>query len=229
MDIYFVRHGHPNYKEDCLTELGHKHAAAAAESLKNFGIQQIFSSTCGRAYETAEYTARKLNLEIQKCDFMREISSRPLNENARFQKKTVWDWLPEMIANGEAIADPNWKEKDAYCNTKLVSSYQTVTEGIDRWLASLGYTREGDYYRVGENTDKTVAMFSHGGSSSAVFSYLLGIPFPLFCATVHLNFTSITLLRFSNEKGRLVVPRVVYMGDAKHIEELDKQDSAYGV
>ncbi|MBQ3014244.1 MAG: histidine phosphatase family protein, partial [Clostridia bacterium] len=142
MDIYFVRHGHPNYRDDCLTELGHKHAAAAAECLKAFGIQQIFSSTCGRAYETAEHAARKLNLEIQKCDFMREISCRPLNESARFQKKTVWDWLPEMIDNGESISDLSWQEKDAYCNTKLVSSYQTVTEGIDRWLASLGSTRE---------------------------------------------------------------------------------------
>ena len=38
MRIIFVRHGHPNYVNDCLTELGHKHAAAAAERLKDEGI-----------------------------------------------------------------------------------------------------------------------------------------------------------------------------------------------
>lgn len=73
MRIIFVRHGYPNYVNDCLTELGHKHAAAAAERLKDEGIEQIFSSTCGRAYETAEYIAKKYNLPIVKCDFMREI------------------------------------------------------------------------------------------------------------------------------------------------------------
>ena len=29
MRIIFVRHGHPNYRKDCLTELGHAHAEAA--------------------------------------------------------------------------------------------------------------------------------------------------------------------------------------------------------
>ena len=38
MKIFFVRHGHPDYKNDCLTELGRKHAQAAAERLKNSGI-----------------------------------------------------------------------------------------------------------------------------------------------------------------------------------------------
>ena len=33
MRILFVRHGHPNYEKDCLTDLGHLHAAAAAERL----------------------------------------------------------------------------------------------------------------------------------------------------------------------------------------------------
>ena len=34
MKIYFVRHGDPNYRHDCLTELGHKQAQAAAKRLK---------------------------------------------------------------------------------------------------------------------------------------------------------------------------------------------------
>ena len=57
MKIYFVRHGHPDYSKNCLTELGHKQAAAAALSLKSSGIEQIFASSYGRAIETAEHTA----------------------------------------------------------------------------------------------------------------------------------------------------------------------------
>ena len=54
MRIVFVRHGHPNYEKDCLTELGHKQAQAAAERVANEGICEIYASTCGRAYETAQ-------------------------------------------------------------------------------------------------------------------------------------------------------------------------------
>lgn len=229
MDVYFVRHGHPNYKDDCLTGLGHMQAEAAAGRLQELKIQAVYSSTCGRAYETAEHTAKKLGLDVQKCEFMREISCRPLHEHARFQRGTIWNWLPEMIANDESITNVNWQQNPVYADTRIVESYQTVTDGIDRWLAELGYTREGAYYRVGEDTDRTVAMFSHGGSSGAVFSHLFGIPFPLFCASIHLDFTSVTLVRLSNETGKLVLPKLIYMGDAKHMEGLEQKDSSYGV
>ena len=32
--IIFIRHAHPNYTKDCLTEIGRKQAAAAAKRLK---------------------------------------------------------------------------------------------------------------------------------------------------------------------------------------------------
>ena len=35
MRIIFVRHGHPNYEKDCLTDLGVLHAKAVAQRLKN--------------------------------------------------------------------------------------------------------------------------------------------------------------------------------------------------
>ena len=44
MHIVFVRHGHPNYKLDCLTELGHNQAAAAAERLADEGIDKLYTA-----------------------------------------------------------------------------------------------------------------------------------------------------------------------------------------
>ena len=41
MRIVFVRHGHPNYKDDCLTELGHLHAEAAAKRLADESFDAI--------------------------------------------------------------------------------------------------------------------------------------------------------------------------------------------
>ena len=73
MLIYFVRHGHPDYETDSLTEMGRLQAEAAARRLANAGIQEIYSSPQGRAYETAQYTARPLDLEIQTCSFIHEL------------------------------------------------------------------------------------------------------------------------------------------------------------
>ncbi len=86
MRLILVRHGHPDYARDCLTELGHIQAKQAAERLKDEGIEKIYSSSCGRAYETASYTAAMLNLSVSKLDFMRELQwgsadGAPIYEN----------------------------------------------------------------------------------------------------------------------------------------------------
>ena len=44
MYIYFVRHGHPDYKTDTLTALGHKQAEAAAERLANPTTEDLLKS-----------------------------------------------------------------------------------------------------------------------------------------------------------------------------------------
>ena len=42
MRIIFVRHGEPDYAHDCLTEQGKQQALAAAERLREEGIDQLF-------------------------------------------------------------------------------------------------------------------------------------------------------------------------------------------
>ena len=42
MKIIFVSHGHPDYANDCLTEIGHPQAEAAAERLKDEQVDKIF-------------------------------------------------------------------------------------------------------------------------------------------------------------------------------------------
>ena len=41
MRLLFVRHGHPNYELDCLTDLGHLQAEAAAERLMKENIDVL--------------------------------------------------------------------------------------------------------------------------------------------------------------------------------------------
>ena len=75
MRIYFIRHGDPNYKDNCLTPLGHQQAEALAErwAVSAEKVDRIYSSKFGRAVETAEPTAAKLGLPVEILDFMHEI------------------------------------------------------------------------------------------------------------------------------------------------------------
>ena len=222
MKIYFVRHGHPDYANDCLTELGRKQATSAAERLKNCGIEQVFSSTNGRAFQTAEHTAKVLGLDVISCDFMKEISWRSIDGEPILANGHPWELSDIFAAEGKSLTDKEWYSKEPYCKSKVVSSADTVIRGLDAWLAELGYRREGEYYRtVGEDTAKTVAMFSHSGSSSVALSHILNIPFPQFCGIIHPDFTSITVIELSDKIGELFCPRVLLLNDARHIEGLD--------
>ncbi|MBE6551977.1 MAG: histidine phosphatase family protein [Ruminococcaceae bacterium] len=222
MKIFFVRHGHPDYANDCLTELGRRQAAAAAERLKDCGIGQVFSSTKGRAMQTAEYTAKALGLNVIPCDFMREISWQSVDGEPIPANGHPWNLSDIFASEGKTLTDKEWYIKEPYCRSKAVSSAGIVTEGLDAWLSELGYQREGEYYRAVDGAEnKTIAMFSHGGSSSVALSHILNIPFPQFCGIVHPDFTSITVIEFSDKIGELFCPRVLLMNDSRHIEGLE--------
>ena len=94
-------------------------------------------------------------------------------------------------------------------------------------MLELGYAREGDYYRVvGENTDRSVAMFSHGGASTAALAHLFNLPFPQACGMLHVDFTSVTVVTLSDRQGALVYPKLV-SSDANHTVGL-QIENVYG-
>lgn len=219
MRIVFVRHGHPDYTTDTLTELGHRHAAAAAQRLQDEGITEIYASPMGRAQQTAQYTADMLNLPIHTLPFMREVRFRPLDENDTIEHNgNPWMILLDQVSAGESIFVENWQEKEPFRRSKLVGSVETIVAGADAWLRELGYTRECAYYRCGAGTNKTVALFSHGGSSVAVMSRMFNIPFIHACSAFPQNFTGITVVTLPDKDGELVTPRFEILNDARHIK-----------
>ena len=62
MLLYIVRHGDPDYKNDCLTERGWLQAEAVGKRIAASGINEIYSSPMGRAKQTAEPACRLLGL-----------------------------------------------------------------------------------------------------------------------------------------------------------------------
>lgn len=224
MRVIFVRHGHPNYEIDCLTELGHLQAEAAAERLKNEPIDSVYASSCGRAVETAEHIGAKHGLPCQQCDFIRELAWGCMNGEEIDRTWTPWTVPKELIARGESLMIPDWKEHSLYQNNLLLESVPRVVEGLDQWLAGLGYVREGDYYRVKENNPQTVVMASHAGASSAVLSHLFNMPFPFVCKAIQPKYTGITIITFTGEQGDLISPMVEIMNDARHINGIETKN-----
>jgi len=227
MRILFVRHGHPNYEDDCLTELGKQQAAAAAERLKDEGIEEIYSSTCGRALETAGYTARKLGLAVNECPFMREICWGSTDDVPLEEDGHPWYAAWKMASRGEDLRCADWENHGEFPRNKVVDSVRIVIGGFDRLLRSLGYTREGLYYRCGENTKRTIAVFSHGGASSAALSHMMNVPFPQFCGSFEIDFTSVTVADLPDEPGMLVMPFIRLVNDARHIRGITVEN-VYG-
>ena len=223
MRIVFVRHGHPNYADDCLTERGHEHAEAAALRLMDEGIGEIFSSSCGRAYETAQHTAEKLGLPIEQIDFIREIHWGSREGEELSHNGNPWLVAQDAILDGEPLMCKNWHDAKSFSrNTILHDAVDAVAEGVDQWLERLGYTREGDYYRVtGENTDRTVALFSHAGASSAALAHMFNLPFSYICAAISPFFTAITIVTLSDQPGDLTMPTFEICNDSRPAQRME--------
>ena len=222
MRIVFVRHGEPDYAHDCLTETGRIQAIAAAERLREEGISEIWSSPLGRAAETAEAASRALGLPVRTLDFMREVRWGDRDGAEMFAGGHPWDIADELARQGTDLNDPRWREYPYFRNNRVCDSVDTVEEGIDRWLESLGYRREGPYYRCvrTDSAQQTVALFSHGGSSCAAMGHMLNLPFPYACALLHLEFTGITILRLDRRPGSKTLPCLELANDGRHLRGL---------
>jgi len=228
MRIIFVRHGHPNYELDCLTPLGHKHGDAVAERLKGETIEKIFSSTCGRALETAEHIDKNFGLGVEGLEFMREIKWGSADGSPVYEDGHPWMNSDYLVEQGKDLLDKDWRASEQYRNNKAVVSGDTLGEKLDEWLATLGYTREGDYYRVGKVRYGTIVLVSHGGASSAALARLFNLPFPFVCSAICPDYTAVTIVTFSEKEGALVAPKFELMNDTRHIANIEeKKETVY--
>ena len=219
MRIVFVRHGEPDYEHDCLTPDGREQALAAAERLKEEGIEEIWSSPLGRAYETALAASAALDLPVKTLDFMREVHWGSRDGSPLFAGGHPWNISDELARQGVDLTRKDWRAHPFFRNNTVLDSVDLVEAGIDRWLGSFGYIRDGFYYRC-ERQDaaqKTVALFSHGGSSCAAMGHILNLPFPYACALLHLEFTGITVLRLDRHPGMQTLPCLELANDGRHI------------
>ena len=226
MRLILVRHGHPNYELDCLTPLGHQQAEAAADRLQSEKIDEFYASTCGRALETAEHAASRYGLPVTELPFMREVTWG-YNGKTNDPAGHPWDLVDRMILEGKTLRNSNWQEIPPFRGNSICDNVNLIADEFDKWMETLGYAREGEYYRAGENTAKTVALFSHGGSSNAVLAHIFNLPFPYVIQVFRADFTSVTILRFPDTPGKIVMPVLELVNDCAHIHGL-QSEAFYG-
>lgn len=221
MRIVFVRHGEPDYARDCLTELGRVQAKKAAQRLLGEGIGEIYASPLGRARETAQAAAEVLGLPVKTLDFMEEVRWGSADGEELYAGGHPWAIADEMARQGMELNRPDWRDAPWFRTNRVVECVDRVERGIDEWLAGFGYLREGKHYRhtVEEEQHKTVALFSHGGSSCAAMGHILGLPFPYAIALLHLDFTGITVVRLDSRAGIGAIPQLKCSNDTAHLRD----------
>ena len=228
MRIIFVRHGEPDYAHDCLTDLGRSQAKAAAIRLREEGIEELWSSPLGRAKEMAEAASVALGLPVRILDFMQEVTWGATDDAPLFAGGHPWAIVNEMARQGIELNRPDWRTSPYFRTNRVTACVDRIETGIDEWLAVFGYVREGAYYRrtSEEKQPRTVALFSHGGSSCAAMGHILNLPFPFACALIHLDYAGITVVRLDGKTGELTLPRLEMTNDFKHIRQADVPESA---
>lgn len=230
MIFYYIRHGQPIYNPDSLTELGQKQAQALSRRLAIGGLDKIYSSSSNRAVMTAMPTAEALGLDIEQLPWAHE--SLVWNEfcgklpDGRhtwcfYDKEILAQFnLPEVRALGDS-----WMDHPAFTGTtaKYREGFARVGSECDRLFESLGFIHDVDqhYYRIKEPKYERVAFFAHAGFGMEFLSYILDIPYPLFCTRFENHSqTGMTVILFPQE-GDISVPRILEYSNDSHLYKED--------
>lgn len=220
MNLYIVRHGNPNYNLDCLTELGHKQAEAAAEALETLEIDEIHSSSMGRAVETAEHLARRIGKEIILEPWVHEVEYYGRNPDGTptraIQMDATFLRSPELKAMGD-----DWMKHPLFCGEEgLRAMIDEVENGAADFMARQGYVLEGERFRIvdpAHPNDKNVALFCHAGSFLVLTSYLLQIPQYIAWHSLFMYQASYTWCNFANSKTGFAVGRYYDVNETSHL------------
>ena len=125
MRLIFVRHGDPDYQNDCLTDIGRRQATSTAARLHDEKIKAIYASSNGRAIETASYTAKDHGLDVQVLDYMHEIWWGDKDQNIDESQKIPFEGHPWSISykllteHPEYAGDNAWAEHPYFKNDGL--------------------------------------------------------------------------------------------------------------
>lgn len=219
MLLYIVRHGDPNYKDDCLTERGVLQAEAVGKRIAASGINVIYSSPMGRARQTAEPSARLLGLDINIEAWAHEITDGRLTPFPDGKRKSV-----SLVQNtyyrrnGQINLDfDHAYECDGFSTSGMEEAYHVISSGAREFLERLGYREEDGIYQILTPNEDKVALFCHTAMGRALLSYLLHIPIHLMWSGFQMTHTGVTVIEFANNENGVTAPKCLCFSDMSHL------------
>lgn len=221
MFFYVIRHGQPDYANDCLTPAGRDQAELVARRLGLVPFDEIWSSPMGRAVETAQPTADKRGLPVLRADWAHEFD---------IESDTYW---PDGVLKVSAKLPPalfiagDKRRHDTeealsvlpgLCDCRVADRYHLIAGGLDGFLSQHGYSRTADgLYKPLHPNEKHIALFSHNGTTRVILSHLMGIPFQCLVSAGMPYYTNITLFHFPEDAQEDLSPRLISYGDVGHL------------
>lgn len=214
MKLFLIRHGEPDYENDCLTALGRKQAEAICMLKDREQITQVICSPLGRARETAEPLSACLHVETEIRDWLKEIDDVTVWSRRRVDL-AVWNVEPQTLFY--------WEKKNAAKEQpfaeKMIERWKELTEGVDEVLLSRGIRKEQFGWRIiNQNEMKgDIAIFCHLGVGMLLLSYLLDMsPYSIF-RSFFLAPASVTSILLEDHGDGTAGLRVLRMGDVSHL------------
>ncbi len=237
MRIILIRHGDPDYENDCLTQKGEREAKLLAKRVAAWkNISQFYCSPLGRAKQTASYSLAAVGREAITYEWMKEFSYK-IVDPVTGRHGVPWDFMPEYWTNIPQMYDREaWRETDIYrSNPDLIPAYDEVCAGLDGILSAYGYERENNCYKNndpaaedGTVLQDTIVIFCHLGVTCVMMSHLLGISPALLFHDFYLAPTSVTVLATEERRNNIAHFRAQVVGDTSHLLQGGEPISAAG-
>ena len=223
MLFFLIRHGDPIYNPDSLTPLGERQAEAVGKRLALYGVDKIFASTSKRAEQTAVPTCEMLKKEMTLLEWCREGNAWQQLTVVDEQGKRCWGFQDpatiELFNSHELRSyGKEFYKHPHFEGTAFEEGIHRIGREADAFFASLGYVHEpeNNRYRAEFPTDERVALFAHQGFGLAFLSWILDIPYPLFCTHFDISHSGMTVIEFTTQNG-YAIPKVLTLANDSHL------------
>lgn len=229
MRLLFIRHGDPDYEHDCLTEKGITEAKFLAERMTKEKLDEIYVSPLGRAQQTASYTLNAMNRKGITEEWLKEFDPQIMRPDCKEHRMGCWDWHPKDWTQYEEFYDlKNWKENPILKEGNVKERYDWVCHHFDALLESKGYTFNGKYYKVSDDSHDTLCFFCHFGVECVILSHMLGLPFMPFIHGFACNPTGVTEVYSQEVEKGIANFRITMYGDLSHLYIHNEEPSFTG-
>ena len=210
MEILLIRHGDPDYENDCLTPKGRQEARQLAEALDGVALDDIYVSPKGRAKETCQFMLDRRGMQATELDWIRETCANREGDPCFWQRSGEF-----FLRSGVEITQSNCLHPDGALPEAKGHVERTQRE-FGLLMATYGYVREGALFRVEASSTRRIALFCHIGFILTLLSDLLHWPLPLIYVCAHIDPTGVTHLQTVEDNGYANL-RAICINDRSHL------------